>query len=336
MMYLMPFVAFTFSLSSANFMLGLAIRIKLIIVWIGKSAARKRECDFHFFERYADALPETSKDIALKHLIHYLEAHRLQQRLHRSHLATFLPVHKKHSDFQQLNHQEERRIVEILTGRKAAEDSLNRKLNAWLEHYYHPPNYHDSIDVEIANPNSGYFHTLDHKYPNYPEEKQSDEMNNNGRFSKDLEYEQTFDVDRGRTMEEPVEDTFHKYINHDPALGILLHHEGEREAARSVEATESPEFTFKFDNSNYEEKHPFAVAPNDLRYYEEAPFSLGKHSLIDLLSVNCPCPGEQCFSIYFSESSPAKNAKFIWGIFTYSHTYSKVELWVLWYECFIS
>lgn len=182
-------------------------------------------------------------------------------------------MHKKHSNLQQLNHQEERRIVEYLTGRKAAEDSLNRKLNAWLEHYYHPPNYHDSIVDQITNENSGYFHNLGHKYPDYLEEKQPDEMNNNGPFSKDLDFGQIFDVDKGREME----NTFHnRYIDHNPTLGISLHYEGGREAARPVEATE-PEFTYKFDNSNLETKHPFAVAPNDPRYYDEA-FSSGKHS----------------------------------------------------------
>lgn len=218
-----------------------------------------------------------SDNIALKHLIHYLEAHRLQQRLHRPHLTTFLsPVHKKHSDFQQLNHDE--RLIEYLNDRKAAEESLNQKLNAWLKHYYHPPNYHDSMtDHQIVKQNSEYFHNLGHKYPDYPEEKQPDEMNSNGHFSKDLEYRQTFDVDRGRAMEESVVDTFHKYIDHNPALGISLHHEGGRKAGRPGEATE-PEFTYEFDNSNLEEKHPFAVAPNDPRYYDKAPFSSGKHS----------------------------------------------------------
>ncbi|EFN61061.1 Neural proliferation differentiation and control protein 1 [Camponotus floridanus] len=223
---------------------------------------------------YRNALPETSSmsdDIALKHLIHYLEAHRLQQRLHRSHLTTFLsPVHKKHSDFQQLNRQEER-LIEYLTDRKAAEESLNQKLNAWLKHYYHPPNYHDSIADQIVKQNSEYFRNLDHKYSDYPEEKQPDEMNSNGHFSKDLEYRQTFNVDRGRAMDESVVDTFHKYIDHNPA-GISWHHEGGRKTARPTEATE-PEFTYEFDNSNLEEKHPFAVAPNDPRYYDKAPFS---------------------------------------------------------------
>ncbi|XP_050460262.1 uncharacterized protein LOC126856101 [Cataglyphis hispanica] len=223
---------------------------------------------------YRDALPETSKDIALKRLARYLEAHRLQQRLHRSHLATFLsPMYKKHSNFQQLNHEDERRIVEFLANRKAAEDSLNQKLKAWLERQYHSFKNQDSNVNQITSQDSEFFDNLDNKYSDYPEGKQPDETNND-YFSKDLEYGRTFDVDRGGTMEKPVVNTFHKYINHNPA-GIFLHHEGGRETTRpaspAAEAIE-PEFTYSFDNPNLEENHPFAVAPNDLRYYD-APFS---------------------------------------------------------------
>ncbi|XP_029663977.1 uncharacterized protein LOC115235959 [Formica exsecta] len=237
---------------------------------------------------YRDALPETSEVIALKHLARYLEAHRLQQRLHRSHLATFLsPMHKKHSNLQQLNHQEERRgIVEFIPDRKAAEDILNRKLKAWLERYYHSPHYHDSLVNQITSQDSEYFYNLDNKYPDYPEEKQPDETNNGGHFSKDLEYGPTFDVDRGEAMERPIVNTFHKYIDHNPA-GTFLHHEGGRETARpasaTAEATE-PEFTYRFDNSNLEEKHPFAMAPNDPRYYNDAPFSSDDQQ--DMLRTN--------------------------------------------------
>lgn len=189
-------------------------------------------------------------------------------------------MHKKHSNFQQLNHEDERRIVEFLANRKAAEDSLNQKLKAWLERQYHSFKNQDSNVNQITSQDSGFFDNLDNKYPDYPEEKQSGETyeTNNDYFSKDLEYGRTF-VDRGGAMEKPVVNTFHKYnINHNPA-GIFLHHEGERETTRpaspAAEAIE-PEFTYSFDNPNLEENHPFAVAPNDLRYY--APFSSGKHS----------------------------------------------------------
>lgn len=197
-------------------------------------------------------------------------------------------MHKKHSNFQQLNHEDERRIVEFLANRKAAEDSLNQKLKAWLERHYHSFQNQDSNVNQITSQDSGFFDNLDNKYPDYPEEKELDETNNGAYFSKDLEYGRTFDVNRGRAMEEPVVNTFHKYINHNPA-GIFLHHESGRETTRpaspAAEAIE-PEFTYSFDNPNLEEKHPFAVAPNDLRYFD-APFSSGKHShrLILLLIV---------------------------------------------------
>ncbi|CAL1686524.1 unnamed protein product [Lasius platythorax] len=229
---------------------------------------------------YRDALPETSEDITLKQLARYLEAHRLQQRLQRSHLASLLsPVHKKHSDLQ-----EERRIVGFIVDRKAAQDKLNQKLNTWLSRYYHPPHYHR----QIANQDYSEYFNLGHKYPDYPEEKQPDETDNNGdRFSKDPEYGRTSDADRGGAMreEEPVVDPFRdNYIDHNYEKGIVLHHEGGM-GSTAAEAT-GPEFTYKFDDSNLEEKHPFAVRPNDPRYYNDALFSSDDVNRQDALRTN--------------------------------------------------
>ncbi|XP_029171034.1 uncharacterized protein LOC114940494 [Nylanderia fulva] len=217
---------------------------------------------------YRDALPETPEDIALKQLARYLEAQqRFQQRLHRSHLATFLsPVHKKHSD-QQLDHQEERRI-EFL---KATQESrLNRKLRTFLDHLYQSSHYH----AQNRDRNSGYFYNQRH---NYPEEKEPDETDNNDGpvFSKDLEFKQIFDVDSGGAMrDESVVGTFHdKYMDHHHGSGI-------ESAAEAME----PEFTYKFDDSNLQEKHPFAVRPNDPRYYNE-PLSSDDTNRKDPLST---------------------------------------------------
>lgn len=240
---------------------------------IGESARRgeNEKLYFHFLklktEINVDALPETSEDIALKHLARYLAQQRIQQRLLRSHLTTFLsPVHKKHSD-QQLDHQEERRIAEFL---KATQESkLNRKLRTWLDHLYQSSHYH----AQNRNQDSGYFYNQRHKYPDpdYSDEKQPDETDNiDGRiFSKDLQYERIYDMDSGgATRDESVVDTFHdKYADHNHEGGI-----------KSVAEATGPEFTYKFDDSNLQEKHPFAVRPNDPRYYSDAPFSSGKHS----------------------------------------------------------
>ncbi|XP_011062016.1 PREDICTED: protein cab-1 [Acromyrmex echinatior] len=206
---------------------------------------------------YRDALPETSEDVALK-LARYLEAHRLQQRLHRSHLPTFLSsMYKKHNSL--LDHQEEREVLlKLLSDRK---DFLE-----WLTHFYR--------QNQITEPNylSSYFN-LDLKRPTYSEEKQPSE--NDGRFSKDLGYGKIFDVNRD-PMESTLDSFQKKYMDFNHGT---FHHEGGMEAAPIHPATAAasgatePEFTYKFDDSNLKEKHPFAVKPNDPRYYGEEPFS---------------------------------------------------------------
>lgn len=37
----------------------------------------------------------------------------------------------------------------------------------------------------------------------------------------------------------------------------------------------TPQFTFRFADSNLKDRHPFAVKPNDPRYYQDAPFFEG-------------------------------------------------------------
>jgi len=150
----------------------------------------------------------------------------------------------------------------------------------WLAHHYR--------SNQITEPEYLLsYYNLDLKRPPYSEEKQSGE--NDGRFSKDLGYEQIFDVDR-EPMESTLDSFREKYIDFNHGMGTL-HHEGGREAApmhpATAVASTTTEFTYEFDNSNLKEKHPFAVKPNDPRYYGEEPFSSGKHSynlLICLLS----------------------------------------------------
>jgi hypothetical protein len=224
-------------------------------------------------EYYTDALPETSEDITLKHLARYLEAQRFQQRLHRSHLPTFLsPVHKKHDSAPQLDHQKTRELLEVLA------DKLRQKVETnhvdWTNHRHRT--MYDPI-LQIAKQEAKYF--FPHYHLGYPEEKPNE---NDDRFTKNLDYGRTFDVDRGM-MEESVPSFYGK---HNHVMGVL-HYEGGSEAAPMQSATNEPEFTYKFDKSNLKEKHPFAVKPNDPRYYKDVPFSSGKYSLFDCFIVQC-------------------------------------------------
>ncbi|XP_018400407.1 PREDICTED: uncharacterized protein LOC108777909 [Cyphomyrmex costatus] len=210
-------------------------------------------CELSF---YRDALPETSEDVALK-LARYLEAHRLQQRLHR---PTYLSsMHKKHNNL--LDHQEERDVLlKLLSDRK------EQNFLTWLSRLYRQ-NHITEPEYLLS------YYNLDLKRPPYTEEKQSSE--NDGRFSKDLRYGKIFDANRD-AIESTLDSFREKYVDFNHGT---LHYEGGMETARirpataaASEATE-PEFTYKFDDSNRKEEHPFAVKPNDPRYYGEEPFS---------------------------------------------------------------
>lgn len=197
-------------------------------------------------------------------LARYLET-RLQQR---HHVPTFLsPMHKKHNN---LDRQE--RLLKLLTERNINLEELKFFIKNWLAYRSnHNPIADQITDREPEYLLSSIYYNLDLKRP---EEKQLSE--NDERFPKNIEYEQIFKVDRDSG--EPILDSFgRKNTDYIHGMG-MLHHEGGREAApmRSASAAE-PEFTYKFDNSNLKEKHPFAVKPNDPRYYGEAPFSLGEH-----------------------------------------------------------
>jgi len=134
--------------------------------------------------------------------------------------------------------------------------------------------------IETEYPST--YYNRDFKHLDYSEEKQRKE--NDKRLPKNLE--SAFDMEKERMLEKFMMNTFHrKYTNHNHGMDMFMHHEGGREmesvvqpAAMAAEGADEPEFTFSFDDSNLEERHPFAVKPNDPRYYSDAPFSSGKNS----------------------------------------------------------
>lgn len=224
-------------------------------------------------------MPETSEDIALKHVARYLEAQRLQQRLHRSHLTPYLsPMHKKHA-------QKERDLLETLN-KIAQEDLIRQELKMWTrnrQHHYPEPVNRVVSERDYPLP----YYDLDLKL-DYPDPKQNEDDRQDYRDglgygykartdNMDMAYGRVFDADKG--VEEPVVGFHDRYRDRNHA-GVL--HEGSREAVAQPATIDEPEFTYKFDNSNLEEKHPFAVKPNDPRYYSNAPFSSGKYIYVHI------------------------------------------------------
>lgn len=170
------------------------------------------------------------------------------------------PVHKEH-DTLQLNHQN---VLEALSDKALLRESmLRRKLKA----LHHRPKYSMKI-IEAKYPSTYYNWNL--KHLDYSEEKQHED---DKRFPKN--FESTLDDDK-EMLKELMEELRRKYASRNHAMDMFMHHEGGREAESA--AADEPEFTFSFDDSNLEERHPFAVKPNDPRYYSDTPFSSGKHS----------------------------------------------------------
>lgn len=219
--------------------------------------------------RYVDALPETSEDIALKYLARYLKAQRLQQYLYPSHLTSFRsPMHKKHN--VQLDRQKERELLEVLKKTTLENFRRQQKLRVWPRHYHHQYN-----PINEIMPGQDYlmnYYGVGLKL-GYPEMKTSEDDAQG--YGEGLRYEQTFPDADGDAM---AELDFHgKWMEGDHA--IVLHEGGRENTARPAAIGEAM-VTYRFDKSNLQEKHPFAVKPNDPRYYNDAPFSSGKYIYI--------------------------------------------------------
>lgn len=208
-------------------------------------------------------LPETSEDIALKYLARYLKAQRLQQYLHPSPFRS--PMHKKHS--MQLDRQKQRELLEAL--KKTALENLRRqqKLRTWPRHYHHQ--YNPINDIMSGQDYLMNYYNLGLKL-DYPEMKSSEDDSQS--YGDNLEYGQPFpDADRDAVAELD----FHgKWMEGNHA--IVLHEGGRENTARPAAIGEAM-VTYRFDKPNLQEKHPFAVKPNDPRYYSDAPFSSGEY-----------------------------------------------------------
>lgn len=182
--------------------------------------------------------------------------------LRRSDLPWLLSlVHKKHT--LQHDDQKERNLLKFLT--EKAEGKLLRQSKLKTLDPYALNNYNGWINQELEYVPP--FYDLDLKL-RYPEEK----LNKGHQSNKDFEDLSTsFDEDRD-IVEEFMD--FYKKHMHDH---VGMSHEGER---KSMQAINIPDFTYEFDDSHPKDEHPFAVKPNDPRYYSHAPFSSGKLTLI--------------------------------------------------------
>lgn len=198
-------------------------------------------------------------------MIKYLEGQRTHYPLFES------QTYKKHH--LDLYRQKKELLEALINKRNLAEILRKEKPKEWNYRqikYNEPINElaqereHYSPLYEMLNPFQSSLEYMNFKMPYFPHETNDDEDMN---FQDDNEdgYDQNFD--RGM-KEEPLFELHGSYsgsINEDGKTDMQI---------QKPQAT-IPEFTFKFEDSILPERHPFAVKPNDPRYYNDVPFSLG-------------------------------------------------------------
>lgn len=163
-------------------------------------------------------------------------------------------MHKKHS--VQLDRQKQRELMEAL--KKINQENLRLR-----QHHYYPYS-----PIHGIIPGQNYlmnYHNLGLKLDYHPEMKSGEDDDGQG-YGDALDYGRTFAG--ADEVVQPIPGFHGKWM------------EGGRENTARPAAIGETMVAFRFDKSNLEDRHPFAVKPNDPRYYSDAPFSSGKYIYI--------------------------------------------------------
>ncbi|CAL7933600.1 unnamed protein product [Xylocopa violacea] len=232
---------------------------------------------------YRDKVPESSESIALKQLLRYLDGQK-------AHFPSLLPgqVHKKrHLD---LDRPKERDLLEALVDKESLSEILRKvKPKAWN---HREARYNEPINEpqQEKGPYSPFYELNPFEspleYPNFKLPYVSREMNEDDGNFQDEDYE----YNRNPALKQMAYDEtgFDKGMKEEPLLNFhgsysdLINQDGVEDKQMQKPYATTAKFTYKFDNSNLHERHPFAVKPNDPRYYQDTPFSLGDNDKSDI------------------------------------------------------
>lgn len=237
-------------------------------------------------------MPESSEDIALRQLTRYFEGHQ-HRGLQRARFSPFLTsqAYKKHH--LELGRQDKRDLLEVLADKTDLANILRKeKLGPWnyeRQIQYNEPGNDLPREREYElpyynlNPLAPAFDypSLKSPYLSHTSNRQSANFQDeNLRFGQDALSKHSFyrERDLGKGMKE--EPMFEYHGRYD---GPINEDDGEKELRTPPPG---PEFTFKFDDSNLSEKHPFAVKPNDPRYYQDVPFSSSDDDNLDPAEIS--------------------------------------------------
>ncbi|XP_017794239.1 PREDICTED: uncharacterized protein LOC108575843 [Habropoda laboriosa] len=218
---------------------------------------------------YRDEVPEISENIMLRQVIKYLEGQRAR---FSSLLAN--QAHKKHR--VDLDRLKERDLLEALVNKGSLAEILrNGKPKGWN---HRQMRYNEPINESPQqrepfydlNPFESPLEYPNFKLPYYPRETNEED----GNFQDD-----GYQYDRNPPLKQMAyeETNFNKEMKDEPLLdfhgsydgSMVNEDEGDNDRKTQKPHMTNPEFFFKFDDLNPPERHPFAVKPNDPRYYQE-------------------------------------------------------------------
>ncbi|XP_076225456.1 uncharacterized protein LOC116425182 isoform X2 [Nomia melanderi] len=206
---------------------------------------------------YRDEVPEASKNAVLRQLIKDAEFR----------LSVFL-ANQAHWKQMVLDRQKTRELLEALMSNEPINEmprERQRYLPLHLTKYYPPPERNNPYDSSA-------------EYPSFelPYLPLKDNIEEPGLPENDYEYDQDELLKRRAYI-----DRVNLAKGMKKLLPVYQERYGEPPSSENdddkmQESLEpEPDFTFKMDDSNLAERHPFAVKPNDPRYYQDGPFSTG-------------------------------------------------------------
>lgn len=196
----------------------------------------------------------------------------------RSHFLSLLAnqAHKKHR--LDLDRQKERDLLEALISKGSLAETLKKgRPKGWN---YRQTRYNEPIN-ELPRERERYFWEYSSfKLPYFAREMneedgtnfQDDDYGYDQKSLKHLSYDE-INFDRGM-KEEPLE--------FRASYGGLVNEDDKTDVQTQKLQTTTPYFSF---DSNLHERHPFAVKPNDPRYYQDGPFFVGTSNLICFINL---------------------------------------------------
>ncbi|XP_043512888.1 uncharacterized protein LOC122530196 isoform X1 [Frieseomelitta varia] len=210
-------------------------------------------------------------ELALRQLMKYLEGQR-------SHFLSLLANQARKKHRLDLDRQKERDLLEALISKGSLAETLKKgKPKGWN---YRQTRYNEPINESPRERQRYFWEYSSFKLPYFTREMNEDDGTNfqdDGDYGYDqnlplkhLSYDEV-NFDRGMKEEEPLE--------FRGSYGGLMNEDDKSDVQTQKLQTTTPYFRF---DSNLYERRPFAVKPNDPRYYQDGPFFVDDEGNSDL------------------------------------------------------